>query len=59
MIIDDDFDIVLDNSCKIRFSRVIVLASSGIAAANCGGFTFHNALSTHRITLHDLNIPLT
>ena len=56
--IDDDFEITIERDQNGRFGRVLVLAPSGISAANCGGFTFHNALSTHRITLQELNVPL-
>lgn len=41
-----------------RLGRVATFAPSGVAAANCDGFTFHNGLYTHQITRKELNEDL-
>lgn len=40
-----------------RLGCVATFAPSGVAAGNCGGFTFHNGLHTHTISELNLQCP--
>ena len=53
-----EFEINFETPTEGRFGRVLVLAPSGISAANCNGYTFHNALSFSRITMQELTSPI-
>ena len=53
-----EFEINFETPTEGRFGRVLVLVPSGISAAICNGYTFHNALSFSRITMQELTSPI-